>query len=281
MTAGCLAAAAAAITWPAPRRQRSRLRRLSAPSADPPIAGRAGATMTLRRWLPSPSVARGRPMRVCLVAAATLLAGVSAGPVAGGAVAAYGVLAARAAVRRAARQDLTGRRRALLDQMSATAADLRAGLPVAAALAAAGTGGGRAAATGPAPPAGQEPTTAAGGGSNGVGVLRERFSAAVALAERTGAPLADLLERIEADARAVDRADASVAAQIAGSQATAWLLAGLPAGGIALGYAIGTDPLAVLLHTPVGAGCAAGAIALQVAGMAWTRRLMRAGGAAA
>jgi tight adherence protein B len=97
----------------------------------------------------------------------------------------------------------------------------------------------------------------------------------VVLAEQTGAPLADVIERIEADARSADRARAAVAAQSAGSRATAWLLAGLPAGGIALGYAIGADPLAVLLHTPIGAACAAGAVGLQLAGLGVAGRIVR------
>lgn len=94
------------------------------------------------------------------------------------------------------------------------------------------------------------------------------------LAERTGAPAADLVERIEADARAADRAKASAAAQAAGAQATAILLAALPAGGIALGYSIGADPLRILLHTGLGAACALGAVALQCAGLLWADRLV-------
>jgi tight adherence protein B len=94
------------------------------------------------------------------------------------------------------------------------------------------------------------------------------------LAERTGAPAADLVERIEADARAADRVAASAAAQAAGAQATALLLAGLPVGGIALGFAIGADPVGVLLHTPLGAACAIGAVVLQGGGLIWADRLV-------
>ena len=93
------------------------------------------------------------------------------------------------------------------------------------------------------------------------------------LAERTGAPAADLVERIEADARAADRAAASAAAQAAGAQATALLLAGLPVGGIGLGLAIGADPVHVLLRTPIGAACAIGAVLLQCGGLLWAERL--------
>ena len=34
-------------------------------------------------------------------------------------------------------------------------------------------------------------------------------------------------------------------------------------------------PFAVLLHTPLGAACLAGAVLLQVAGLAWAARLTR------
>ena len=53
------------------------------------------------------------------------------------------------------------------------------------------------------------------------------------------------------------------------------LLAGLPMGGVGLGYAIGADPLAVLLHTPLGVVCAVTAIGLQLAGLAWSARITR------
>nr|WP_267900712.1 hypothetical protein [Micromonospora craterilacus] len=97
--------------------------------------------------------------------------------------------------------------------------------------------------------------------------------AAVRLADRTGAPLAELVERIEADARSTDRGLAAAGAQAAGARATAWLLAALPLGGIGLGYGIGVDPLDVLLHTPIGGGCAIAAVALQVVGLLWAERL--------
>lgn len=103
--------------------------------------------------------------------------------------------------------------------------------------------------------------------------LHQLARAAVRLADRTGAPLADLVERIEADARATDRGLAAAAAQAAGARATAWLLAVLPLGGIGLGYGVGVDPVAVLLHTPVGAACAVTAVVLQLTGLLWAERL--------
>lgn len=103
--------------------------------------------------------------------------------------------------------------------------------------------------------------------------LERLARSAVRLADRTGAPLAELLERVEADARAFDRGMAAAAAQAAGANATALLLAALPLGGVALGYGIGVDPLAVLLHTPVGAGCSLVAMGLQTGGLLWAERL--------
>ncbi|GIF15110.1 hypothetical protein [Actinoplanes teichomyceticus] len=125
----------------------------------------------------------------------------------------------------------------------------------------------------PAASAGSAPAGAAVAGP-GDGRIARLTEAVWRLAEHTGAPAADLLERIEADARAADRAAASAAAQAAGAQATALLLAGLPVGGIGLGYAIGADPLQILLRTPVGAACAVAAVLLQCGGLRWAQRLV-------
>ncbi|WP_433299918.1 hypothetical protein ACQP2F_01580 [Actinoplanes sp. CA-030573] len=169
---------------------------------------------------------------------------VVAGPVAAVAVAIYAALAGRALLRRGARRQAMARRVAAVTALGGLAADLRAGLPP----------------------------------SRGVplpGRLGELTSSVWRLAETTGAPAADLVERIEADARATDRAAKSAAAQAAGAQSTATLLAALPLGGIGLGYGIGADPLGVLLHTPLGAACAIGAAGLQSAGLLWSERLIR------
>ena len=199
------------------------------------------------------------PRRVTMLAAvAASVAGAWAGgPVAAVVAAAYAGLAARLALRRSAARAAEGARRQQLDRLCGLAADLRAGLPISVAMSAVATEGPDAGSTRP-------------GGNDRISHLTR---AAARLAEQTGAPLADLVERIEADVRATRRGLAAAAAQAAGARATAWLLAGLPLGGIALGYAIGVDPLDVLLRTPVGAGCAVGAIGLQFAGLAWADRL--------
>jgi tight adherence protein B len=166
--------------------------------------------------------------------------------VAGLAAGAYCAVAARILRKRQADRAAARARVRALDALYSLAADLRAGAPATAA-----------------------PIVE---GSNQLTWLVEALRR---VADQTGAPFADLLERAAAEARATDRIKAVAAAQAAGAQATAWLLAALPAGGIALGYAIGADPLRVLLHTPLGVGCTAGAITLQVAGLAWADRLIR------
>jgi tight adherence protein B len=183
---------------------------------------------------------------VAVVACVATLAG---GPVAGFVGGAYTAIGIRAVFRH--RHALAARRgRAeLLDRIAGLAADLRAGRSARLALEAVDLRAHRTA----------RPATL--------------VVAAAGLAERTGAPLADLIERIEADARVTDRALATADAQAAGARATAMLLVALPAGGIALGYGIGVQPLDVLLDTPVGAGCCAGTVVLHVLGLAWTARL--------
>jgi len=246
VASACLAAAAAVVAWP----RRGREARLL-PSSRP-------TARRLRARVEALSSRRATLLGIVVAAlAGTLLAGPVAGVVAGG----YGAIVVRAVLRRRADRDWVAQRTRSLDALCGLAADLRAGLS--AARASTGSAAG-AAPGGPAE------------------VIEDRrmaqlTGAAWRLAERTGAPIADLVERIEADARAMDRATAAAAAQAAGARATAWLLAALPVGGIGLGYAIGADPLEVLLHTPIGAACAVGAITLQVAGIAWADRLAAAG----
>ncbi len=205
------------------------------------------------RSLRAPGWLSASPRRAPLVGGVVGAASgaVLAGPVAAVVVGAYGALAVRGLVRRRLARRAQLARRHSLDQLCALAADLRAGVPVLTAAASLSN-------------------DAAPAAPDRLGRLAR---AAVRLADRTGAPLADLLERIEADARATDRGLAAAAAQAAGSRATAWLLAALPLGGIGLGYGVGVDPVAVLLRTPIGGGCAVVAVVLQLAGLLWAERL--------
>lgn len=99
--------------------------------------------------------------------------------------------------------------------------------------------------------------------------------AAWRVSEQTGCPLAEVLDRVEADLRQTHRLRLDLTAHQAGARATALLLAVLPLGGVGLGYGIGIDPGALLLHTPLGAVCAVCASCLQIGGLIWTARLSR------
>ena len=192
------------------------------------------------------------------VLAATLAVGVVAGPVAAGVAFAYGACAA-VIVRWWRRQRAeSASRRTAVDAVAGLAAELRAGRPVGAALAAAATA--------------LRPPAAVGEAALRVG---RRVRTAVDVAESSGAPLADVLDRLDIHLRAVDRTRAAAEAQAAGARMSALLLAALPVAGVGLGFAVGIDPLAVLLHTSLGAACLAGAVLLQVGGLAWAARLTR------
>ncbi|MEN3610980.1 hypothetical protein AAH979_15650 [Plantactinospora sp. ZYX-F-223] len=262
LAAVCLAGAATLVGWPV---SRARARRRAVIGGHHAVQGtarrpdpggwsaeigsaksRVSWSTALDRLLAAVSPRRAVVVGVVLGGVGGTLAG---GPVAGLAVAAYTGLAIRGLLRRRAGRSAERAQRRQLDALCGLAADLRAGLPPSTVMLAA----------------------------DGSDRLASLARAAVRLAEQTGAPLADLLERIEADARAMDRGLAAAEAQAAGARATAWLLAGLPAGGIALGYGIGVDPLEILLHTPIGAACAVGAIILQLTGLVWAGRLSGAG----
>ncbi|NJC82032.1 hypothetical protein [Planosporangium mesophilum] len=185
---------------------------------------------------------------------ATVLGGVVAGAVALG----YALVGLRAARRAGAERVTTAARTAALDVIGGLAADLRAGIAP-----------GRAVEE-------SRRALAAGGSDRAIRLALGRLSAACEVSERLGAPLADLLDRVESDLRGVERARAAVAAQTTGARASAALLALLPVAGVGLGYAMGARPDHALLHTVPGAACALGALLLQYAGLAWTGRLCHA-----
>jgi tight adherence protein B len=260
-----LLAAAVAVAAPAGAARRRRASVLGTPPRRGRLLPSSGA-LAVRAW-------RLRRAPGAAVVAA-VLAGVPAlfggGPVAAIVAAAYAALTFHGLRRHARSRQHAAERVSAVDALGALAADLRAGLPP-------GTVrplGPPAPAAG-ADPVGDVPHVPVAWQAADARRLAALAGAAVRLAESTGAPLADLVERIEADARATDRALAAAAAQAAGARATAWLLAALPLGGIALGYGIGVDPVHVMLRTRVGGGCAIAAVVLQVGGLAWADRLAR------
>ncbi|MDG9717444.1 type II secretion system F family protein [Streptomyces sp. DH24] len=90
-----------------------------------------------------------------------------------------------------------------------------------------------------------------------------------------GAGLAAGLDRLEGALRVERDQRADLRAQLAGARATAVMLAGLPALGLLLGTALGTDPLHVLLHSGAGLGCLAVGGALEGLGLWWAMRIVR------
>ncbi|HZM84008.1 MAG TPA: type II secretion system F family protein [Candidatus Limnocylindrales bacterium] len=156
----------------------------------------------------------------------------------------YGVVARKLVIRRRERAQAARRMVATLDLLASAAADLRAGS---------------------APPLIALPVRDV-----------DRFArAARRLSDRTGAALADLLERLEVHQRALSRLDATAYAQAAGARLTALILIALPALALLLGHSIGADALGILFQTHIGFVCTAIAVALQLAGLAWTDRLSR------
>jgi tight adherence protein B len=100
------------------------------------------------------------------------------------------------------------------------------------------------------------------------------IGAAWQLSEQTGAPLADVLERLAVGLRQEAEVAAEVEAALAAPRATSRLLAGLPLVGVALGELIGARPVAVLLGTPLGRVCALAGLVLAGVGQLWTRALV-------
>jgi tight adherence protein B len=194
----------------------------------------------------------------CGLAVGTLGGLLVGGPVAALVLGAYAGVGAGFLARRGIRRAETTSYRGAVDAVAALAAEVRAGLPVGTALAAASSG-------------------LAGPGVLGVeaAVVARRVASAVAVAESSGAPLADVLDRLDLHLRAVDRVRATVSAQAAGAQVSALLLAAMPVAGVGLGYLLGVDPRPVLLGTRLGAACLFGAVVLQLSGLGWAGRLVR------
>lgn len=216
--------------------------------------GRPHATVRwlvwLRRLLEPPRAG------LVIVSTAGVVGAALGGPVAAAILVIYSLAGWFLLHRRNVAAEYVRDRVAAVDAVSTLAAELRAGLPAPTALA------------GAAREFGHRP------GAGAVAVVA-RLTSAVELAESTGAPLADVLDRLDAHLRAMDRARRATEAQAAGARASAALLAVLPVAGVGLGYVVGVDPARVLLHTPFGAACLAGAVVLQLAGLLWADRISR------
>ncbi|WP_206307889.1 type II secretion system F family protein [Streptomyces sp. A0958] len=93
----------------------------------------------------------------------------------------------------------------------------------------------------------------------------------------SGAGLAAGLDRLESALRAERRQREELRAQLAGAWSTVAVLALLPVLGMGLGAALGADPLRVLFHSPAGLVCLVMGGLLEVCGLLWAARIVRAG----
>lgn len=111
----------------------------------------------------------------------------------------------------------------------------------------------------------------ADGGCEGLADLARAWR----VSSRTGAPMAAALERVTANLADDHALAATVAAELAGPRATGKIMAVLPACGLALGYALGGDPVGFLLSGTLGWACLVGGVALAATGVLWVERLAR------
>jgi tight adherence protein B len=95
------------------------------------------------------------------------------------------------------------------------------------------------------------------------------------VAERSGASLGSVLDRIGDGLRAQCAARAEIESALEPPRATARMLAVLPVFGVLLGTAMGAEPLDFLLGTSAGRICLLSGLLLAVAGVAWVERLAR------
>lgn len=98
------------------------------------------------------------------------------------------------------------------------------------------------------------------------------LAAAWQVADRTGAPLVDVLEGIADHLAAQRETRREIQASLGPARATGHTLAFLPALGVALGTAMGHDPLGFLTQTVAGALLLAAGSALACLGVWWVER---------
>ncbi len=115
---------------------------------------------------------------------------------------------------------------------------------------------------------------------DGRGLLRD-VAGAWAVSDRSGAPLATVVERLGQSAQDDREIAREVESGVAPARATGRLMAALPVVGLMLGSGMGGDPVAVLTGTWIGAVCLAAGCALACAGIAWIEQIAAAASAEA
>jgi tight adherence protein B len=100
------------------------------------------------------------------------------------------------------------------------------------------------------------------------------LSAAWALCEDVGAPLAEVLHAVADAIRQDGEIEADIESALAAPRSTARLLSLLPLAGLLLGQLVGARPVHVLLHTLAGRLCALTGLVLALVGRWWANRLV-------
>jgi tight adherence protein B len=249
--------AAALLLWPGRAALRRERRRSLSPRVD--AAPRPGARV------PLPALAAAGVGTVAVLLSTPLVA-----VLAGGCAA----LAARAELRRRAGLQEEARVTALVEALTALGAELRGGRSLeeatrAAVAACADEDSGRALAR-----AVRSPEDGGPGADGELGRALARVAAAARLSARTGCSLAAVVGAVEDDLRARSRQRLELRSATAGSRASAALLAGLPVLGLVMGGGVGADPWQVLTATPTGQVLLVAGVGLEVAGLAWSARLV-------
>jgi tight adherence protein B len=258
MSPALLCLAAALLCWPSA----ARAARLAGPPVGRPrpdvsalVAGRAG---TLGPALLAGAL--GLLLSTAVVAALAAVCGGAAG---------------RALRQRFLATAAERRTRALVEALGALAAELRAGRSLDEATATAvDSCPDRATATvlGPVLRLGEPPP---GPAADEAARALLRVAAAVQLSARTGCSLAGVVTAVEDDLRARLHAEQELRSAVAGPRASAAVLAGLPALGLLMGSGVGADPWRVLTTTGSGTVLLVLGVALELAGTAWSARLVR------
>ncbi|GAA2385925.1 hypothetical protein [Dactylosporangium salmoneum] len=264
LTAGAALTAGWAVYLLRRRGAARRLARLTRAAVTAEESPTRGSTSGLTGGRRAERVLLRRPVPAT-AAVVALLAGPAlalAGPVAALVAALYALMALIALRRRLARREAEQRVAALLDALDTTTEELRAGIIPDGAAAARGARG-------------PHPMRRARRAGAAVEVAGARLDAACRLSEALGVPLADLLDRVDADLRSGQALRIAAAAQLSAAQATTVVLLALPLAGLWVGAAIGTHPARQLLHTPLGAACAVVAVTLQCGGFLWTGRMVQ------
>lgn len=104
------------------------------------------------------------------------------------------------------------------------------------------------------------------------------LAAAWEIAERSGAPMVSVLERLAESMRDEREILREISAGVGPAKATSRLMAVLPAFGLVLGSGLGADPVDTLLNTLLGSVLLAAGCTLSAVGVLWVDRIaVRAG----